>query len=130
MIDEILNNDGFPYAEILDDLNITDELHRIEFVEFARMFASNCYRIAKEANMGEHEELKGYYHWRLLDPAKFYKIEFTYYHSEDLIFAINSVEILTFEGYMKSVNTQKNNQIGIFNTESELANNILNVDKN
>jgi hypothetical protein len=125
-----MENESIPFSQYLIDLGITNSVTHSEFAHFAYMYANNCFNIAEQSKMKEGEPLQGYYHWRTVEPARFFKVHFTYWHSYDLIFGVDKMEELTFDEYITSANTQKENQIGIFNTESPLVNNILNKDKN
>lgn len=127
---KIKENNDFPYKVILDDMQIKSEQTRREFVDAALMFANNCYGAASQQGMNEHEQLQGYYHWRTFEPARFFKIGFTYYHSQELIFAINMVEELTLEQYMQSASNKTEDHIGVYNPNSNIANNVKNSKNN
>ena len=123
-------NEQIPYAAYLEDFGITNPITHSEFAHFAYMFASNCYNIANQSKMEEGEQLQGHFHWRTTEPTRFFKINFTYFHSYELIFGINSIDELSFEEYLQSVDTQKSEEIGVFNTESTLASNIIKKNSN
>jgi hypothetical protein len=123
-------NENIPFAEYLQSIGITDTITQAEFAHFAYMFASNCFNIAIQSKMNVGEELQGYFHWRTHEPSRFFKVHFSYWHSDDLVFGINKFEEQTFEKYLQSNSEEKSNEIGIFNTESTLASNILKKDSN
>lgn len=125
-----IGDDNEPYGKLLDDLNILNPSTRAEFLDSAHLFASNCYIQAEGFNMEEYEQLKGYYHWRIIKPARFFKISCIYHHSEDLILTIESVEELSDVDYIVSASNQDESQIGFYNEESDLVKNINNSDVN
>ena len=100
---EILNNKSFPYSKIMDDFKIYDTSDRTNFVEASLMYATNCYAMAREKNLNQHDELKGYFLWEAHNSGRYFKCLFTYYHSEELLFGINSVEELSADLYKKLV---------------------------
>lgn len=105
------SNENEPFQQILDDMEIEAQQTRQEFIEVVILFAKNCYNVAKQKNSQYFTEFKGEFNWRTLEFPKFFKIYFTYIHSEELLFVINGFEILTLEIYMASLNANDSSNV-------------------
>jgi hypothetical protein len=109
-----------PYSQILQDMSIDDIENQLDFMDTILLCAENCYGICNtntdsnleekssdfEEKSKENDEkqkiLQGSFDWhskqfadKPLTPIKHFKINFTYFHSEDLKMRIESVELLT-----------------------------------
>ena len=120
---KVINNSDEPYSQVLDDMGIISQDTRKEFIESTILFANNCNKIANENNYPINQQMDGYFHWRTFSPATFFKIHFSYYHSQELFFAIRGFETLSMED-----NNEEN--IKIFNESSDLVKNIINKNLN
>lgn len=129
-IEEILNNREFPYKKVLDDMGVESMEARYEFLDSAQLFANNCYKAAISNNYPLGTPIQGLFHWRTQNPSKFFRVHFTYYHSEELIFVINGFDKLSLEEYMDSLNQEMPNHTKIVNTDSELVKSIMNKNNN
>lgn len=130
-MEDIIKDAGqLPYHLVLNDMNITDEVTQIEFVDTTLMFAQNCNGIAKNNMYPIGQRMDGHFNWRTIAPARFFKVHFSYYHSEELIFVIRGWEEQELFDYMVTLDNQDVVVKEIINPSSELVKNIQNKDNN
>lgn len=88
-----------PYETILNDMGVFEEISIDDFMEISLLTANNCYGIAKQKSLDFNTPIEGSFLWKSISPVKYFKIYFTYIHSEDLLFAIDGFEELSQEEF-------------------------------
>ena len=91
-----------PFKDVMEEMSITSTMDRENFLTTISFFAEQCYDVGKKQNLKEMDELEGYFNWRAVESDKYFKMYFSYFHSEDLLISVNGYEELTREEYIDS----------------------------
>lgn len=91
-----------PFKDVMDEMFISSSMDRENFLTTISFFAEQCYDMGKKQDLKPMEELEGYFNWRAVETDKYFKVYFSYYHSEDILISVNGYEELTREEYIDS----------------------------
>ena len=91
-----------PFKDVMEEMFIFSQMDRENFLTTISFFAEQCYDMGKKQELKEMDELEGYFNWRAIETDKYFKIYFSYFHSEDLLISVNGYEELTREEYIDS----------------------------
>jgi hypothetical protein len=117
-----------PFKEALDEMKVYSEVDKESFLSTISFFAEQCYEMAKKQGLKPMEELEGYFNWRAIESEKYFKIYFSYFHSEDILISVYGYDELSKEEYMDSYGSDEDDEDCDCNKESnfneELSENI------
>jgi len=99
IFNSIRNKDGEPYCKVMDDMGLKLKTNREDFIDTTLLFAENCYQIAKKNAYPYKQQMDGHFNWKTSSPSVYYKVYFSYFHTEDLVFAIRGYEEISMEDY-------------------------------
>jgi hypothetical protein len=91
-----------PFKDALDEMFVSSDADRENFLTTISFFAEQCYEMGNKQNLEPMAELEGYFNWRAVESDKYFKVYFSYFHSEDLLISVNGYEDLTREEYIDS----------------------------
>jgi len=111
----------------LNDMGVERGEDREYFLGIISMFAELMNKDANKRKLEASEELSAFFHWRIVNPQKFFKVHITYIHSEEWLMRVDGFETMTFEEYMDSIlqEPEFDHDCGctkIVNKQSSLAN--------
>lgn len=91
-----------PFKEALDEMSVNSQIDRENFLTTISFFAEQCYDMGVKQNLNPMDELEGYFNWRAIESDKYFKVYFSYYHSEDILISVNGYDELSREEYIDS----------------------------
>lgn len=91
-----------PFKEALDQMEIESPFDREDFFHHISYFADVCYKSCNDQNLNFGTEMEAYFNWRAIESEKYFKVYFSYIHSEDIIVVVNGYEELTKEDYVEA----------------------------
>lgn len=91
-----------PFKEALDEMYVDSSTDRENFLTTISFFAEQCYDMGIKQNLKPMDELEGYFNWRAIESDKYFKVYFSYYHSEDILISVNGYDELSREEYIES----------------------------
>lgn len=99
-----------PFKEAMEQMNVTSEVDKEHFLNTISYFAEECYKMASNQGLNPMEELEGYFNWRAMEAEKYFKIYFSYFHSEDILISVNGYDELSREDYMDAYGDNSNDE--------------------
>lgn len=101
-----------PFNDLFLEMNLTSTYDKDEFFTAISFFTNECEKIAKSQSLGEGAEISAYFNWRAIESDRYFKIYFTYYHSEELYVGVDNFEEITKEEYIDTYNGIPNEDCG------------------
>lgn len=101
-----------PFSDLFLEMNITSSHDKDEFFTAISFFTNECEKIAKDQILEEGNEISAYFNWRAIESDRYFKIFFTYYHSEELYVGIDNFEEISKEVYVDTYNEIPNEDCG------------------
>jgi hypothetical protein len=89
-----------PFSDVLNEMNIVSTYDQEEFLTAILFFTNECENMAKEQDLGLGGEISAFFHWRAIESDRYFKIYFTYYHSEELNVGVDDFEEISKEEYI------------------------------
>ena len=99
-----------PFKEAMEEMSVTSEVDKEHFLNTISYFAEECYKMASSQGLNPMEELEGYFNWRAIEAEKYFKIYFSYFHSEDILISVNGYDELSKEEYMDSYGNNEDDE--------------------
>jgi hypothetical protein len=97
---EIKTHPEEPFSDVLNEMNIISQYDREEFFTAILFFTNECEKMAKLQDVGIGGEISAYFNWRAIETDKYFKVFFTYYHSEELNVGVDDFEEISKEEYV------------------------------